>query len=192
MDWAEVGCYTKYEVFAMLCPKCNKNLATVRYAEVVDGKVTEVHLCAECLAQHQQMAAGDFQLSGAPPSPKRPAGGGDVAELKGVKATCSLCSTELKDVLKTGKVGCPVCYTSFTESVGTLLRSIHTALRHRGKGRQMDSARERVRVELQSKRALLRSALKTENYEEAAALRDEIRVLEEGLGSVARHSGGEA
>ena len=45
----------------------------------------------------------------------------------------------------------------------------------------MNNARERVRSELVSKRALLKTALNMENYEEAAALRDEIKVLETGL-----------
>ena len=44
-----------------------------------------------------------------------------------------------------------------------------------------DDARARVRSELQSKRALLKTALNLENYEEAASLRDEIRSLETGL-----------
>ncbi len=47
--------------------------------------------------------------------------------------------------------------------------------------RRLDDARAQVRAELQSKRTLLKTALSTENYEEAAILRDEIRVLESGL-----------
>jgi len=41
-----------------------------------------------------------------------------------------------------------------------------------------------LRAELQGKRALLRSALKLENYEEAATLRDNVRSLEDELGVV--------
>jgi protein-arginine kinase activator protein McsA len=45
----------------------------------------------------------------------------------------------------------------------------------------MDDARARLRADLQTKRALLRSVLRAENYEEAARLRDEIQSLETGL-----------
>ena len=44
-------------------------------------------------------------------------------------------------------------------------------------------------MQLQTKRALLRSALKTENYEDAAKLRDEIKGLESALNAGAPSKG---
>ena len=45
----------------------------------------------------------------------------------------------------------------------------------------MSAAARYFRADLQNKRSLLKAALGTENYEEAASLRDEIRELETGL-----------
>ncbi|MBI4557207.1 MAG: hypothetical protein HY706_06450 [Candidatus Hydrogenedentes bacterium] len=168
----------------MLCQKCHKNLATVRYAEVVEGKVADLHLCSECLAKHQNSPATGFELSGAAPSPlKRVPGAAEGAEVLSAQRTCRACGADLREVMKTGKVGCTVCYESFADVLEPLLRGIHTALRHRGKTPRVDDIREQARSELQAKRALLRSALRAEHYEEAAHLRDAIRELENRLGA---------
>lgn len=97
--------------------------------------------------------------------------------------SCTACSTSLPQIMETGKVGCSVCYETFPAELEGLLEGIHIALTHRGKISRLDDARVRVRSELHSKRALLKTALSMENYEEAATLRDEIRALEIGLGA---------
>lgn len=167
----------------MLCQDCHKNLATVRYAEVVDGKVSEQHLCQDCLGRRQESVSSGFQFAkpaafrGKPiPAPKTAAA--DPAE---ARQSCTGCNTTLKKILETGQVGCSTCYESFPVQLESLLEGIHVALAHRGKVPRLDDARARLRSDLQAKRGLLKTALTTENYEEAAALRDEIRALETGL-----------
>lgn len=164
----------------MLCQKCHKNLATVRYAEVVDGKVTDQHLCPDCLSRIQDGVTG-FELAGAAPTPKRHAQTREPDESAPPSLVCRACGLELKTALKTGHVGCRSCYSHFGEPIEAAIRGIHSALRHRGKVPRVDSARDRIRSNIQNKRALLRSSLKAEQYEQAAQLRDEIRALEEGL-----------
>ncbi len=164
----------------MLCQKCHKNLATVRYAEVVDGKVTDQHLCPDCLTRIQEGVTG-FELAGAAPTPKRHAQMREPDDVSPPSLVCRACGLELRTALKTGRVGCRSCYSHFGEPLDEAIRGIHGALRHRGKMPRVDSARDRIRTSLQTKRALLRSSLKAEQYEQAALLRDEIRSLEEGL-----------
>lgn len=178
----------------MLCQKCHKNLATVRYAEVVDGKVTDVHLCSECMMKHQEEAATGFNLSGPAPSPRHAAlegqrVGGEQEDAAAQHRMCSACGAQLKYVLQTGEVGCPQCYENFAEQLEPVLRAAHTALRHRGRVPYRSDAREALRAELQTKRALLRTALKMENYEEAAELRDEIKKLDASMNASARGKG---
>lgn len=165
----------------MLCQKCHKNLATIRYAEVVDGKVTDLNVCSDCLSRLRNMATG-FELAGAAPSPKRPITLRETGETAVPAVVCRSCGTQLQQALNAGKLGCSACYTQFGDALDSVLRSMHGALRHRGKTPHVDDAREQVRAQLQNKRALLRSSLRTENYEAAATLRDEIKALEEGLG----------
>jgi len=152
----------------------------MRYAEVVDGNVSEQHLCADCLARQQAEGETGFELSGSAPTP-RLRHNAAATDTTMPQRSCRACGIELRDVVQSGRVGCSVCYESFGDQLETVLRGMHVALRHRGKVPHRDDAREQRRADLQTKRALLRSALKTENYEEAAKLRDTIRSLEESL-----------
>jgi len=174
--------YTQREVVSMLCQKCHKSLATVRYAEVVDGKVTDLNVCPECLARLQSAPSG-FELAGAAPTPKRLAAIREAQEPVTPALVCRTCGLEVQRALRTNRVGCNSCYATFAEPIEAVLRGLHGALRHRGKVPRVDDRREQVRTQLQTKRALLRSILKMENYEEAAVLRDEIKALEEALGA---------
>ena len=168
----------------MLCQRCHKNLASVRYAEVVDGKVTDLHLCQECLSRQQADVAAGFELAGSAPTPKRrPAPGSRLfSDTPDARVACRGCGINLHQVLTTGRVGCAVCYESFGIQLEAAVRGLQGALHHRGRSPRVDDSRELIRAGLQTKRALLRSALKTENYEEAATLRDTIRTLEAQLG----------
>lgn len=181
-DGAKAEWYTDFEVFSMLCQKCHKSLATVRYAEVIDGKVTDLNVCPDCLSRLQTGGSG-FELAGSAPTPKRLSSVREVQEASTPALVCRSCGTELQRVLRVNKLGCRLCYDTFSEAMEPVLRGLHGALRHRGKVPHVDDRREQVRAQLQTKRALLRSILKMERYEEAATLRDEIKVLESALGA---------
>jgi protein arginine kinase activator len=169
----------------MLCQRCHKNLASVRYAEVVDGKVTDLHLCQECLSRQQADVAAGFELAGSAPTPKRkpPLGSRLFSDTPDARVVCRGCGLGLHHALATGRVGCGVCYESFGVQLEAAVRGLQGALHHRGRSPRADDSRDRIRADLQTKRALLRSALKAENYEEAAILRDTIRTLEAQLGN---------
>ena len=166
----------------MLCQMCHTNLSTVRYAEVVNGKVTDLRLCADCLARHQQNESVGFGLT-SEPAPASRAAASRVPEAPiAPQRSCPTCGTELSEVVSKGRVGCGDCYDTFLEQLEPVLRGINVGLLHRGKIPRQTDLRERTRADLQRKRALLRSSLRLENYEEAAALRDQIRSLEDTLG----------
>lgn len=167
----------------MICPKCNQRLATVRYAEVVDGAVTERYLCPECLARMQRDAVPGFEIAAAAPAAAKPSPQ-DVAESAlRVQRPCPGCGMLLSDILDTGKVGCARCYEAFSTEIDDRLETLHHALQHRGKLAHVDDSKAQLRADLQTKRGLLRSVLKAEKYEEAARLRDEIKTLESALQS---------
>lgn len=169
----------------MLCQKCHKNLATVRYAEVIDGQVKELHMCSACINEHHAEEASGFALSGDAPAPRRTVRRRKPSETLTANVECESCGSESKVIAHDAMVGCAMCYDTFGDELENLVRERHAALIHRGKAPNRDDDRERLRVELQTKRALLRSALRSERYEEAAALRDEIKELEQQSGIVA-------
>ena len=89
----------------------------------------------------------------------------------------------LIDLFKTSRVGCNVCYETFSEPIISLLSDLQKGSRHHGKTPEINDSRSRTRAELQTKRILLRNSLEQEAYEEAAILRDEIQALEASLGA---------
>ena len=167
----------------MLCQKCHKNLATVRYAEVVDGRVADIHLCPECLSRQQDGSASGFELSRPVPAARASSLPQILRPRPKIPRTCKSCGAKLLMVLESGKVGCTKCYEHFSADVEPMLAALHGSTQHVGKTSKMGDTRTRLRSDLQTKRALLRSALETERYEEAAALRDGILQLETVLGA---------
>jgi len=165
----------------MLCQKCHKRPGTIRYAEVVDGRVSDQFWCTECLAR-QRAGSDGFEISEVSPTrPSRDSIYKVVSRVVRSQRACPVCDTQLRKIAETHRAGCPACYETFKEELAELLAKQQGATVHKGKAAHLTDARTQLRSDLRAKRALLRSVLKAENYEEAATLRDEIRSLETGL-----------
>jgi protein arginine kinase activator len=165
----------------MLCEKCHNRLGSIRYREVVDGKVMEKMICPSCYNAMQEGGSVGFEISGSAPAPKGRLQARRRGYVRAAHQTCHACGLEWKQVLDERETGCPVCFESFEGLIAPLISDGERHARHRGKVPRRDDSREQLRSELHTKRALLRSALTTENYEEAAQLRDDIRTLESSL-----------
>ena len=156
-------------------------MATIRYAEVVDGDVVDQHLCKECLDQKQNSVRGGFEFT--KPAPFNRGHKDSEVGTTSLHRTlgCSSCNTNLQSVLASKQVGCSQCYDSFTIQIDKILEGMHDSLTHTGKIPRQDNLRAKARADLQTKRSLLKTSLTAERYEEAAILRDEIKKLEAGL-----------
>ena len=165
----------------MLCQKCHKNLATMRYAEVVDGQVAEQLVCPECLNTVQAGASGGFEFTEPTPVARKRASDSITHEAVRMLRECKSCGMRLNEIVDTARVGCPECYAVFGRQIEGILEGLHRSLQHQGRVQCVDDDRARLHADLQAKRALMRTVLKAEKYEDAARLRDEIRCLESGL-----------
>lgn len=158
-------------------------MATVHYTEVVGGKVTDLHLCAECadkkglvkpLSKSKFMVA-DF-LAGL-------AEGLDADELqKETQIRCKTCSLSYAEFRRAGKLGCADCYPSFAEKLDPLLRKIHGSTRYTGKLIYKTGAKAELKRELAGIEKRLKAAIRDENFEDAASLRDRMKAIHESLG----------
>lgn len=166
----------------MICQRCHRNEASIRYAEVVDGRVSHLMLCASCHAEVVQGGSAGFEIAGKAPLRRSRTLRSLSEDPASALEACPSCGVEWHEILDRNRVGCARCYDHFAPRLRTVLRDTHVGARHIGKRPRFDDSRERRRAELQTKRALLRSALDAEDYEEAARLRDSIRDLEESLG----------
>ncbi|HOV33022.1 MAG TPA: UvrB/UvrC motif-containing protein [Candidatus Hydrogenedens sp.] len=167
----------------MLCQRCHKRVATIRYAEVIDGHVTEMSLCPECLLEVQSNPKG-FNLSS---DERQIIGQKEIKEsnVKKAKALCSVCGTQLSYIQEKNKLGCFTCYKSFGPEIESILEVIQGGSSHIGKKLNYPNDEERVQTQLllDAKKALIRQVIKAEDYESAAKLRDEILDLEKLLAS---------
>jgi protein arginine kinase activator len=95
----------------------------------------------------------------------------------GVEIKCPQCGFTQADFKKSGRLGCAECYKTFADGLEGLLKSMHKGTRHAGKVpeglRQTRDMSDRLNA-LQQK---LAKAIQEENFEQAAALRDEIKQM---------------
>ena len=171
----------------MDCQSCHAKKATVHLTEIVGNKEKrELHLCEQC-AQEQQGTTG-MEIMGLISSAFGPAGKPGGPEGKDLKcATCGLAYAEFRS---RGRLGCPQCYEVFREALEPLLEKIHGKSGHVGKAPGGPPTADRTRDKhLVALRRQLQGAVKGENYELAAKLRDELKHAEEAAeGSPDAHS----
>lgn len=95
--------------------------------------------------------------------------------------TCPGCGLTLADFKRTGRLGCARCWGAFESSLRGLLRKLHGGTQHAGKtyapaGTATPDRPQRIAA----LRRALHGAVEAEDFERAAALRDQIRRLEGG------------
>ena len=153
------------------CSVCGA-AATVHLTQIVQGKMTKVHLCEACAAKG---GAGDpavFQLAGAL---------GNAGEPSATALACPSCGMTEGDFLKRGRLGCPDCWTGLAPILGPLVGKVQQGAEHLGRAPAGARSPEQMRRRLEAARREMETAVETEDYEAAARLRDLIRELESQL-----------
>jgi protein arginine kinase activator len=172
----------------IVCQICAKRPATTHLTEIdpKDGHRREVHLCGMCVEQM------NLKLETDPPTVE------EILEKKSVEGeksgaqitinlslskdagadTCPSCGLTFAEFAVNNRFGCATCYTGFGDKVETLLSRYHGSAVHVGR---LPAARasDDIQMRRASLDAALREAVANEAYERAAAIRDEIRRLEE-------------
>lgn len=158
----------------MTCDVCHKNTATLFLTQIVDGKMQKVNLCEPCSKEKGVTDPAGFALA------DLLLGLGAAQEIERGTAVqrCPSCGFSQNDFKKTGRLGCAVCYDTFSEGLSGLLKSMHKGTAHAGKipARLMRSMQ--LEKELRALKSELQLAVQNEKYEAAAELRDRIRRLE--------------
>ena len=83
------------------------------------------------------------------------------------------------------RFGCSGCYETFRPEVEGMLGSMHKGVHHVGRVPHGQMERRQRSQRLKQLKSRLDSAIASENYEEAAGLRDEIREIETSVEEVA-------
>ncbi len=163
----------------MQCDHCKDRPATIHLTQIVDNSVTTRHLCEQCAGElgiqtgaNVANPLSDFLASMGKGKDEKTPEGGEAGR-------CGFCNGTLDDFRETGRLGCPQCYDPFGKYLRDLLRRLHGSSRHVGEiyvapGQQANTSKGR----LSELRDQLRKAVDAENFELAADLRDQIRILE--------------
>jgi protein arginine kinase activator len=170
----------------MQCSVCKEKPATVFLTHIENDKMHKVNLCEDCAKNKGvdnptsfSLADADLLLGlGAAQEITQTAGG---TELK-----CPRCGFSQADFKKSGRLGCPDCYEVFAEGLEGLLKTMHKGIRHAGKApealRQSRDKAERLKL-LEKK---LAKAIESEDFEQAAKLRDELKELNPATAEAAK------
>jgi len=163
----------------MLCGLCKQKEAKVHLTQIAGDKMQKVDLCEECAKEKGVNDPAGFSLAdmllglGASQEMEEASGNSDLA--------CPQCGFTQADFKKTGRLGCADCYQTFAEGLEALLKTMHKGTRHGGKvpaGMQRTQDLEKRLGELQNE---LDQAVKAEDFEQAAVLRDDIKKARQDL-----------
>ena len=159
----------------MKCDLCKQNEATVSVNHMAGESVSKLNLCEQCASQkglNLQMAVPlltDLILGMGNQKERRGEGGEKV---------CSRCQMKLSEFRKTSLLGCPACYEAFRCEVAEYLGSMQKGEAHIGK----TPASHQMSAEIQSLQRSLQEAVRSQDFEEAARLRDQMQALKNRRG----------
>ena len=181
----------------MLCERCQKRKANFFYTEIVNGMKREERLCQQCANSNATFytenptLGSDYSIGGFLANLLQGYTNGNptMTNTSVVDTTCSKCNLSYRDFLQNGRFGCDQCYKDFQKDLDISLRGIQGAELHTGKrpvNLEEKLTEEKEVKEESSVEALseveklqmdLQEAIKKEEFEEAARLRDLIREM---------------
>lgn len=154
----------------MLCEACGQKEATINVTQVINDVVKKINLCQDCAAANgldanNPLAVTDVLLG---------LGGKKEAETEPSGKTCPVCHMRFSDFKKTSRLGCQACYDAFANELAPLLEAMHKGTQHVGKAPVNSGAAADDTSRLAALKKSLDAAVASEDYEEAARLRDRL------------------
>ena len=154
------------------CGEC-KRAVKVLYKEVANNTVTCTEMCNECPILKAKLHGNN------PPSKNNER-----------SLCCGVCGTSLESVIMGQPLGCAECYTVFGDYIIRELMdadSLPSSLKKKAESQKMQTLHigrspqqpgsPALSTKLASLSEALNEALKKENYEQAASIRDQIKAL---------------
>ncbi len=167
----------------MKCQKCGANNANTHVKTIINGEFKEYDLCSECakkLGYTNVFGSMEDEFSNFLGSFF-----GNVLPARTQATRCEFCGSSYSDIAKSGHVGCANCYEIFGEQLLPSIRRMHGNTAHCGKNSgsaEKQAASKPAEETKEQKIARLKSeldnAVKAQDFEHAAELRDKIREME--------------
>ncbi len=168
----------------MKCDRCNQRDASIHIVKMSSQGQEQLNLCPVCAREYQKEMGGTpavginsshliHEILNHPEKFGLKIPFGTVAG-----PVCPECGTTLKDIREKGLAGCPRCYQVFAPLLEQIIANVQKADHHSGR------VPEKMREKLETDREIARlreeigRLVEEERYEEAAAVRDQIRGME--------------
>lgn len=169
----------------MKCQKCGKNQATTHIKTVTNGEYAQYELCSQCakemgytnifsdMENEFSSFLGSFF--------------GNALPARSQATRCESCGSTYNEIAKTGHVGCANCYDIFGDQLMPSIRRMHGNTTHCGKvphsieyTQVKDVTVEEIpeKTDVEVLKEQLQKAIKDQNFEKAAELRDKIKEME--------------
>ena len=181
----------------MICQECQQRQATIHFTKIINGEKTEIQLCEKCSQEksdvllngmNQGFSINDL-LSGLlnleqsfTQTKKESIQNHDIL-------LCEKCHMTYPQFAQSGRFGCSECYKSFHLQLEPILKRLHS-----GNSTHIGKIPKRIggNISIQKKIAELKQqmiiCIQQEEFEKAAELRDEIRLLEKETQSSSERS----
>jgi protein arginine kinase activator len=166
----------------MICQECNKRQASLHFAKIVNGEKTEFHICEQCAKEKGEYFPGTnsfsiHQLLSGLLHFEQP-----LKTESEAKPSCEKCGMTYEQFTQVGRFGCANCYKSFESKLGPILKRVHSGNHtHAGKLPERIGGGIQLQRQIETLKEELKGLIEQEEFEKAAELRDEIRLLEKQM-----------
>ncbi|MGL5615277.1 MAG: UvrB/UvrC motif-containing protein [Sarcina sp.] len=170
----------------MICEVCKKNRAVVHLINIINGKKRHQMLCEECALKINNIER-DYEKEDKKKSKEK---GDEInftkilnglfdymsnyEDIESENLICSNCNRTYKEFRETGICSCSECYKIFSEKYDFLEDKKYRGKIPKGKNYFIDK-----KIKIESLKNELSIYIEEENYEEAAIIRDKIKVIED-------------
>jgi len=166
----------------MICNVCGTKEASIHLTEVVNGQMAEVHICEQCAGEKGTDFKTYFNFG------DLLAGFTGLEKMMGSSGTktvpvCKACGMSSEEFSKNGRLGCANCYPSFDKFIAAVIKQVQRSNVHVGKQPSRIAKDTRAGHGLRRLQDRLRKSIQSEDFEEAAKIRDEIKKMEEKMKS---------
>jgi protein arginine kinase activator len=163
----------------MKCEICGARKAVIHIQQVIGKERVDLHLCEEC-ALERGIGGGTGESDHLELSISNMLNGlVDIRDMKEKKnAVCPQCGSNWDAIRKREKIGCAECYSTFSREIHFLLEKMGAQPSHRGKLPKGLNTYKTFLIDVVKLKEGLKDALKREDYEKAARIRDRIQDLE--------------
>ncbi|WP_017550005.1 UvrB/UvrC motif-containing protein [Salinicoccus carnicancri] len=168
----------------MKCESCNVREATIHITKGSGLDKSEKFLCEQC-------ANASFESDFSYPDDsfnihqllKSLSQQKTTQQKERKRKECETCGSTIDSIVKNGKFGCPDCYSTFDRQAPEIITRVQAhQTEHIGKVPKKARSQIKVKKQIETLRQKLSELIESQEFEEAAVVRDEIRELEKAGG----------